>query len=292
MNKIVNIVFPFYENWKANAIIKTRMFPKNDQGKDVVPMGVLKDIKDSSNISTEKLKELYDGTFKIKEKLEDKAKTNIIGITISVSLIVGSTGLLSSINTKYENLFVTSCAIAFLIASVTYMIISGWLVIHMMIDENEIYNVRLSSVAKNEGALRDDYDKCIAQNQSKNIIRNNYVFSSYACIRNSLVCLFALFLFIVIPNNLSNKYQSNNLEIHKSQIYTFSFKSSTIDYLKENDVRDIVERSVLCAMEKEQPTRGDGIFGIVNEKNMLFIRYEVIGNSIKVLSLEPYTTSE
>lgn len=203
MNKIVNIIFPFYENWKANIIIKTRMFPKNDQGEDSLPTGIMEDVEAPSNITTEKLEELYKYTFKVKERLEDKAKVNIIGITISVSLIVGATGLLSSINTKFENSFVPLCAAILLIASVAYMIISGCLVIHMLTNENETYHVSLNSIAKDERTLRGEYDKCIAQNQRKNTIRNNYISTSYACIRNSLVCLFILFLFIVASNNLS-----------------------------------------------------------------------------------------
>ena len=178
MNKILDIIFPLYENRKAKKIIQAKMFPRNEQGEDV--------IENSDKISTEKLKELYDNTLKTKDKLEDKAKTNIIGITISVSLIIGASGLLSAINIKFGNSFIALCAIIFLIAGVTYMILAGLLVIHVLIGENETYNVNLSSIVNGEELLRDDYDKCIAQNQRKNIIRNNYVFTSYACIRNSL----------------------------------------------------------------------------------------------------------
>lgn len=289
MNKIVDIIFPFYANWKAEKIIKTQMFPQNEQGEDTVSTGILKGIENPNNISTETLKELYNDTFKTKDKLEDKAKINIIGITVSVSLIVGATGLLSSINTKFENSLIALCTSALLlIASVAYTILSGWLVIHMVIDENETYNVGIIEKTKVE-KLRDDYDKCIAQNQRKNIIRNNYIFASYACIRNALVCLFIIFLFIVIPNNLSNKYQSDSTEVHSSQIYAFSFTPSTIDYLKENDVRDIVEKSVISAIEKSQTDEDNGIFGIIDESNMLFIKYEVFGTNVKILLLEPYT---
>ena len=77
--------------------------------------------------------------------------------------------------------------------------------------------------------------------------------------------------------------------MHSSQTYVFSFSSSTIDYLKENDVRDIVEKAVISAMEKSQPDEGDGTFGIIDTSNMLFIKYEVSGKNIKILLLESYT---
>lgn len=288
MIKIFNIIFPFYENWKAKKTIQTKMFPRNEQGEETMPTGILEDIENSDKISTEKLKELYDNTFKTKDKLEDKAKTNIIGITISISLIIGASGLLSSINTKFENSFIALFAIVLLIASVTYMIFAGLLVIHVLIDENETYNVNLSSIADGKELLRDDYDKCIAQNRRKNNIRNNYVFTSYACIRNSLACLFVILLFIAIPDSLSNNCQSDDIKVHSSQTYVFSFTSSTIDYLKENDVRDIVERAVISAMEKTQSDEGDGTFGIIDVSNMLFIKYEVSGKNVKILLLESY----
>ena len=44
------------------------------------------------------LKEQYDETFNTKEKIEDKAKTNIIGISISITLIMGASGVLSILN--------------------------------------------------------------------------------------------------------------------------------------------------------------------------------------------------
>lgn len=206
MNKIVYHIFPFYRNWKANSAIKTQMFPKNEQGEDVEPVGVLKDVEDPSNISTKKLEELYDRTLKTKGKIEDKAKTNVMGVTIAVSLIVGAIGLLPSINTKFENAWMSFCAIFFLTVSIIYMLLSGLFALYVMMDENEIYHVALSSIAKGEKELRCGYDKCIAQNQRKNMIRNNYVFTSYICIRNSLVCLFIFFLFIIYSNFALQKY--------------------------------------------------------------------------------------
>ena len=90
MNRILDIIFPPCESCKANTIIKSRMFPKDESGISIKASGILEQVDNPENISTEVLKELYEQTFNIKNKLEDKAKSNIIGITISVSLIVGS----------------------------------------------------------------------------------------------------------------------------------------------------------------------------------------------------------
>lgn len=197
MNRIFDIIFPFHANCKANAIIQSRMRPNDEIEESVIPSGVLQRVDCPDNIRNEVLEDLYEQTFKIKDKLEDKAKSNVMGITISVSLIVGSTKLLSYVNSEAERL----CIIILLIISVFYMIVSGLLVIHMLIDENETYVIKLNSLAEGGGSLRADYDQCILLNQYKNLIRNNYLFASYACIRNALISLFFMFLLIVISNN-------------------------------------------------------------------------------------------
>lgn len=197
MNRIFDIIFPFHANCKANSIIKSRMRPNDEIEESVIPSGVLQRVDCPDNIRNEVLEDLYEQTFKTKDKLEDKAKSNVMGITISVSLIVGSTKLLSYVNSEAERL----CIIILLIISVFYMIVSGWLVIHMLIDENETYVIKLNSLAEGGGSLRADYDQCILLNQYKNLIRNNYLFASYACIRNALISLFIMFLLIVISNN-------------------------------------------------------------------------------------------
>ena len=68
----------------------------------------------------------------------------------------------------------------------------------MLIEENETYIIKITSLGEGETVLREDYSQCIEQNQSKNLIRNNYLFASYACIRNSLISLFIMFLIIIV----------------------------------------------------------------------------------------------
>ena len=81
------------------------------------------------------------------------------------------------------------------------MILSGWLAIHMLIEENETYIIKTTSLGDGETVLREDYSQCIEQNRRKNLIRNNYLFASDACIRNSLISLFIMFLIIIVSNS-------------------------------------------------------------------------------------------
>jgi len=288
MGKIFDTVFPMMANRKANRILHKKMYPKNEAGEYIEPTGVLAYVENSDKLSSEILKEQYEYSFKTKDKLEDKAKTNIIGITISITLIIGASGILSAISDKFQIPFISWLSFLLFIISVAYMLIAGLLVIRVLINENEAYVVRLNSLANGGEILRDDYDKCISQNQMKNTIRNNYVFTSYACIRNSLVCLFVIFLFVAIPFNSPS--DTSDVLTHLSQEYSFVFASPAIDYIKENDVRDVVENAIINVIEKSEQSEYVGTFGIVDVNSSLFIKYEVSENYIRILLIEPYIT--
>ncbi len=175
MSKIFDALFPIVANYRMNKIIREKICPKNEKGEDIEPTGILAKVKNADMLSLEVIKEQYNETFRVKESLEDKAKTNVIGVTISITLIMGASGVLSVLNKKYPSP-VLSWALFFLIViSVAYMATAGILVIRLLTNENEMYVVDLSSLASDEAKQRNDYDKRISQNRNKNIIRNNYI---------------------------------------------------------------------------------------------------------------------
>lgn len=103
MGKFLDAVFPLVPLYRANKVVRQKIHPKNENGKDIEPSGILSFIENADNLSSEIIKEQYNETFKVKEKLEDKAKTNIIGVTISITLIMGASGVLSTLNKKYPS---------------------------------------------------------------------------------------------------------------------------------------------------------------------------------------------
>lgn len=98
MSKIINSILPTIPNKKAYKELQKELHPKNEAGEDIEPSGVLCYIEDSEKISLDSLKVQYADTYKAKDKLEDKAKTNIIGVSISITLIMGASGMLSVVN--------------------------------------------------------------------------------------------------------------------------------------------------------------------------------------------------
>lgn len=287
MNKVIDLVFPMISNCQANAKLRKKIHPKDENGQDIEPESILSYIENSDLINLDILKGWYDETFKAKEKIEDKAKTNIIGISISITLIMGASGILSVLNNKYPSPAVSWVAFVLIVVSIIYMLTAGILIIRLLTNENEIYMVTLSELALGGKILRDQYGKRISQNQNKNVIRNNYLFTSYECIRNSLVCLFVILILTTIPINLKSEDISDNA-LYQSETYSILYTSSVVDYIQKHDAQSIVERSIFEAVERIEKNNNAQALGIIDEKNHLFIKFRVIDDSIEILLIEPY----
>lgn len=287
MNKVIDLVFPMISNCQANASLREKIHPKDENGQDIEPESILSYIENSDRINLDILKSRYDETFKTKEKIEDKAKTNIIGISISITLIMGASGILSVLNNKYLSPAVSWVAFVLIVASIIYMLTAGILIIRLLTNENVVYMVTLSELASGEEILRDQYGKRISQNQNKNVIRNNYLFTSYECIRNSLVCLFVILILTTIPIDLKSDDISDNA-LYQSETYSILYTSSAVDYIQKHDAQSIVERSIFEAVERIEKNNNAQALGIIDEKNHLFIKFRVIDDSIEILLVEPY----
>lgn len=265
MNKVIDLVFPMISNCQANANLREKIHPKDENGQDIEPESVLSYIENSDRINLDILKDRYDETFKTKEKIEDKAKTNIIGISISITLIMGASGILSVLNDKYLSPAVSWVAFVLIVVSIIYMLTAGILIIRLLTNENEVYMVTLSELASGGEILRDQYGKRISQNQNKNVIRNNYLFTSYECIRNSLVCLFVILILTTIPIDLKSDDISDNA-LYQSETYSIMYTSSAVDYIQKHDAQSIVERSIFEAVERIEKNNNAQALGIIDEK--------------------------
>lgn len=287
MNKVIDLVFPMISNCQANANLREKIHPKDENGQDIEPESILSYIENSDRINLDILKDRYDETFKTKEKIEDKAKTNIIGISISITLIMGASGILSVLNNKYLSPAVSWVAFVLIVVSIIYMLTAGILIIRLLTNENEVYMVTLSELASGGEILRNQYGKRISQNQNKNVIRNNYLFTSYECIRNSLVCLFVILILTTIPIDLKSDDISDNA-LYQSETYSIMYTSSAVDYIQKHDAQSIVERSIFEAVERIEKNNNAQALGIIDEKNHLFIKFRVIDDTIEILLIEPY----
>lgn len=282
INKIIDTLFPMYANYKTNKGLRQKL-ETNDGG-------ILSYMENAEDISTINLKQEYQETLRIKDKLEDKAKTNVVGITITITLIMGASNVLSAITKKYPMPVFQWIGFVLFVSAVSYMITAGILAIKVLIDENRIYVVDIGASVNDDANLRAEYDNCISKNRTTNLIRNNTVFTSYECIRNSLVCLFVILLLSAAPITISPEQSSIEMHISSTVVpYNIAYSSSAVTYLSDNDIKDDVEAFVICAWEDLSKEQAPGTFGVVDGKNCLFFKFSADEeNNITILSIEPY----
>lgn len=282
ISRIIDVLFPMYANYKTNKSLRQKL-----EANDV---GILSYMDNAEDISTESLKQEYQETLRIKDKLEDKAKTNVVGITITITLIMGASNVLSAITKKYPMPIFQWIGFVLFVSAVSYMITAGILAIKVLIDENRIYVVDIGTTVRADANVRVEYDRCITKNRTTNLIRNNTVFTSYECIRNSLVCLFVILLLSAAP--ITSGQDQSSIEIHMSSTiepYNITYSSSAVTYLSNNDIKGDVEEFVICAWDNLSKEQAPGTVGVVDSKNCLFLKFSADEeNNITILSIEPY----
>ena len=143
------------------------------------------DIEDLKDLGENSLKVIHEDTLCQKYKIEDKAKALTFISTIAATLAVAL--LTASSQTLVEEGYPRPIILAFCILcllGLSYMVIAGAnsIKIFTALIETRTYNY----------ADRDpitEYKKCIAFNRLMNIMRTNFLFSSFCCLRNSLLLL-------------------------------------------------------------------------------------------------------
>jgi len=159
--------------------------------------------------------EFLNKTFEARKTLEEKAKTNVFGVTISVSLIIGLSQIF------YGNVFSTSFHRVLIIIlafySLTSMILATILSLMILGVFNRVYDLYPFDKSLTSNSEKLDAIAVNAElNMNYNIKRNNYLYASYCLITNFLLSLSVLFLIVIIPYNSSTK--DSLQRIHDSQI--------------------------------------------------------------------------
>ena len=291
MNKLIEIIFPLYANYIANGkvrkridnLIKRQNSPDEDTTESVV-----------DEVDIEVYREMYHDTFKIKDKLEDKAKTNVVGVTIAITLIMGASGVINTIYGKFPIPTIKWIAFGFLSAAVIYMIAAGLLAIRVLITDNKMFFVNLESFATGDQALSQEYNDCIKLNKHQNTMRNNTVFTSYECIRNSLVCLFLILILVSVPiiSPTSNEAQERNIGKVSNEEYQFLYSAKAVDFIKSSDIQDVVEETIIRDIYRDiDKIKSASEIGIADVPNKIFIKYSYNDDTINVLLIETISNS-
>ena len=228
-------------------------------------------------ITNDNLKKQYDDVIKAKDNFEDKAKATIACVTISVSLIMGASGMLNTITSRFDYPLVHWWSYILFVYAVLSMITAAIMAIKVLADENKIYCFPADCPREKE---RETYDRCIGQNVTQNYIRNSYIFSAYECIRNALVCLFVIMAIAVMPMTSTTTSYKASVSSQRDYLYS-EYAINALSKYDPNKIKTIVE-NVLPSMQ----IKVGETYSIVDHKNSLFIRLQVIENGFNILSIE------
>jgi len=210
---IVIPLFPLYKTKKANdRIFKDieelqqldRLTPNGSYMGNYITLSVC-----DARIFLEK-------TLDKKKSLEDKAKTNVFGVTIAVTLVTGLSKVLIDWNSL--NYPIVFKMILFLIAFyvLIQMILAGLSSIKIIGDIIIQYELFPDDVNLPDNDLLDLIALDTEINVKYNTIRNNYLSSSYESLKKSLIGLLILFIIITFPFNIF----VNNNSLQQDKMHT------------------------------------------------------------------------
>ena len=277
VGKIIESVFEFIApsiaNWRDCKKIKSKI----DSGAGCNPPSE----KTALSVWTlGELSSLYESERTKKAVFEDKAKINVIGITITVTLVMGAYTLIQNVENKYSFGTIYWIAFAVFVLSVIYMLAAGLHAIHVITSENIVH---IPDKKETEEEKKKEYDIIIAMNRARDLIRNNYVFTSYECIRNSLFCLFIVMVIAIFPLSI-NKGGSNNMgnTISSSFYYSTQAIQSINDGVDQGMVEEMINGRIAAGNDK-------GMVSVIDDANHIFIKYSVDAGKVDVYLVETYT---
>ncbi len=270
-NAVIAQIFPTISANKANKRLAEKI--NNEDSQSNVPY-----IDNIDAVTIESFKQKYTETFEIKNKFEDKAKTNVIGITIAITVIMGASGLVNSLTNKYPSAIFHWVSFFILLVAIIYLLVAGIEAIRVLFNENTMSTVDISDMSVDNLKVKDKYSDCINRNINRNIIRNNIVYSSYICIRNALICMMVLFVLISIPFSASKVDGDNVIIVQSNSFISYRSNINIPDNLSITDINNSIIQD-----KAEREAAEDGmVFSFVNLSEKYFVKYKCFGTEIIV----------
>ena len=270
---IIEQIFPSLSVRKANKKLKEKINSEDNQS-------IVAFMDNVDTISIESFRQKYAATFDVKNRFEDKAKTNVIGITIAITVIMGASGLIDSLIKKYTYISFHWISFVLLLAAIIYLLVSGIDAIKVLFDENTMSTIDLPELSADGIETKRKYDDCINRNINRNIVRNNMVYSSYICIRNALICMMVLFIFVSIPYTSTKSKDDNKLITTNSSI---SY-SSSITIPEDIDIAN-VNNNIIKDKESRKTIEDGIVYNFVNMDKNYVVQYKCFEDEIIVEDL-------
>lgn len=193
-------------NYKSNKKINSDIDELFEKDLQDVKLNELYAEHDLAIVPLDIIKETYSKTLERKRFIENKAKTNILGVSICVAVM---SSLANNIVKTYkafnnDNVCQQFIVYVFCMVSVLYLLYGGYLALELLMTRNRIYITRDDEQILPQEIQKKIYGRNNILNEKTNLIRTNCIFSSYQAIRNGLVLLFFFFAIYLWPGNYNN----------------------------------------------------------------------------------------
>lgn len=232
IKEILILLFPLVELRKANKIVDAKI-KKLENGDKVFSY-----MSGYETLDISVAEEFLNKTFEARKILEDKAKTNVFGVTISVSLIIGLSQVFY--NNFSSNSFLRNLTVFLAFYSIASMILATILSLLILGKFNKIYDLYPSDKSLSSDSKKLDAIAVNAElNMFYNVKRNNYLYSSYGLIINFLLSLSILFLVVVITNYGNTKVTLQKIQESQINIYEEIYKLKGLQETQSHLVNDI-----------------------------------------------------
>ena len=148
-------------------------------------------------LTLDEVQEFYSTSLEQRKSLESKAQISIVGLTITVSLMIGIGGTLLG-NEALNSSQLHSWVVAFGIISLSYFIMSGCMSLEVLGSKNRVYQLFPKEMRLLEREKLEKIAFNTELNVNLNIIRNNYVYCAYRSIIYAVVSLGVMFILFII----------------------------------------------------------------------------------------------
>lgn len=210
LKKFIEILFPIVRFISANRKINKRI-SSIDKGEYT---NNLLYINDFQKYSYDEISPFFEKTIEIKKTLEDKAKISAVGITIATSIIVGLSGLLLNLNIDIKQLTIFNIILVMLcVLVILYINISGILALLVIGNKNKVYQLFPEDCKLKKKEQAKYLAIYTEQNANLNIIRQNYVYSSFIHLIYSVVILSFIFILVTFDFNGKDNTKIDLIEL-------------------------------------------------------------------------------
>lgn len=254
-NIIKNTVFPFPILLKASRSINNKI-EKLSQSTQEEPY-TYEYASNNKNIGEKVLLDTLNSTIENKKILEDKAKSTLIAITISSTLIVSILKFLQDIRDNSVFLTIVLLIIGFL--SLSYMIVAGLISLHSIGEINTVAIMYPEDYLLPEQEKKTQIADNIEYNYLNNLKRNNFMGISFKCMMVSISLLVVVYIISSLSIGLGHKGDQDAIHVFKDEFKTINNKLSIlaneISMDKQNlvdiqrEVEDILDNNIIVTKE-------------------------------------------